>query len=180
VAEKLVQMHGFNGFSYADIAAKVKIRKASLHHHFATKAELGNALIDRYHQVFFDALNRLETEPGDAVEKLGAYIQIYRGVLAKNRMCLCGMLAADQATLPSPMRSRVSKFFQQNEAWVARLLSQGVEAKQFRFDKPAAAMAQHVISALEGAMLVARSHGGMRLFDTVADNLIRELRPQSN
>ena len=48
VAERLVQSRGYNGFSYADVAAELGITKASLHYHFAGKAELGEALIARY------------------------------------------------------------------------------------------------------------------------------------
>ena len=48
IAERLVQVRGFNGFSYADIASELKISKASLHYHFAGKADLGEALIRRY------------------------------------------------------------------------------------------------------------------------------------
>lgn len=40
-AQRLVQQRGFNGFSYADIADEVGIRKASLHHYFPTKTDLG-------------------------------------------------------------------------------------------------------------------------------------------
>src|SRR2546425_1165151 len=56
VAERLVQTQGFNGFSYADIAAELGITKASLHYHFATKAALGSALITRYGAEFGRAL----------------------------------------------------------------------------------------------------------------------------
>ena len=52
VAERLVQLRGFNGFSYADIAAELHITKASLHYHYAGKAELGRALIERYAERF--------------------------------------------------------------------------------------------------------------------------------
>ena len=41
VAERLAQTQGYNGFSYADIAAELGITKASLHYHFASKADLG-------------------------------------------------------------------------------------------------------------------------------------------
>ena len=44
IAERLVQRRGFNGFSYADIAAELGITKASLHYHFPSKAELGESL----------------------------------------------------------------------------------------------------------------------------------------
>ena len=41
VAERLVQLRGFNDFSYADIARELGITTASLHYHFPSKAELG-------------------------------------------------------------------------------------------------------------------------------------------
>src|SRR2546421_262559 len=45
VAERLVQLRGFNGFSYGDVASELKVTRASLHYHFHGKAELGQALI---------------------------------------------------------------------------------------------------------------------------------------
>ena len=40
-------------------------------------------------------------------------------------MCLCGMLAADYETLPTPMREAVIRFFDANEAWLTRVLEEG-------------------------------------------------------
>ena len=60
VAERLAQVRGFNGFSYADIAAEVGITKAALHYHFASKADLGKALISRYAARFGEALAAIE------------------------------------------------------------------------------------------------------------------------
>ena len=45
-AESLVRGRGWSGFSYADLAEAVGIRKASIHHHFRTKDDLGAALVD--------------------------------------------------------------------------------------------------------------------------------------
>ena len=45
VAEYLMQTRGYNGFSYADVAGEIGITKASLHHHFSTKAALGAAVL---------------------------------------------------------------------------------------------------------------------------------------
>src|ERR1700752_797536 len=94
-AERLVQARGFNGFSYADIARELGVTKAALHYHFASKAELGDALIDRYAARFLDALATVDVERSDAVDKLRAYAQLYADVFRDDRMCLCGMLAAD-------------------------------------------------------------------------------------
>ena len=61
VAEQLVQVRGFNGFSYADIAAELGITKASLHYHYRGKAELGRALITRYGQRFTAELEAIDS-----------------------------------------------------------------------------------------------------------------------
>src|SRR5215207_9448334 len=98
-AERLVQTRGFNGFSYADIAAELSITKASLHYHFAGKAELGEALITRYARRFVEALADVDGRVADARGKLDAYAGLYADVLRGQRMCLCGMLAAEYQTL---------------------------------------------------------------------------------
>src|SRR5215213_2190097 len=94
-AERLVQARGFNGFSYADVAAELGVTKASLHYHFAGKTELGQALITRYAERFFTALEQIEGSVPAAPAKLDAYAGLYADVLRGQRMCLCGMLAAE-------------------------------------------------------------------------------------
>ena len=175
IAERLVQRRGFNGFSYADVAAELGITKASLHYHFAGKAELGESLVARYAGRFEDALEAIDDRDVSAVDKLRDYCDIYRAVLSEQRMCLCGMLAAEYETLPDPMRHAVVGFFDRNEAWLAGLLEGGRASGTFRFaDEPEEA-ARRVIAALEGAMLVSRPYGGTGVLDSVSEVLIEDL-----
>src|SRR6185369_16920377 len=44
-AETLIQTRSYSAFSYQDIADELGIRKASIHYHFATKADLGVAVV---------------------------------------------------------------------------------------------------------------------------------------
>src|SRR5450631_938148 len=125
VAERLVQVRGFNGFSYADVAAELQITKASLHHHFPSKAGLGEALIARYAERFADALAAIDADGAAAPAKLDAYAGLYTDVLRDGRMCLCGMLAAEYETLPIPIRGAVVAFLDENEDWLERVLEQG-------------------------------------------------------
>src|SRR6266851_3631211 len=92
VAERLAQTRGYNGFSYADIAAELGVTKASLHYHFPSKAELGRALIERYHGLFCAALDAIDRQTKPPQEKLKRYVGLYDAVLSNERMCLCGML----------------------------------------------------------------------------------------
>src|SRR3954466_8800991 len=95
IGEGLVQVRGFNGFSYADVAAELDMTKASLHYHFPGKAELGDALMRRYAIRFADALDAIDNSGADARAKLDAYAPIYADVLRDRRIWFCGMLAAD-------------------------------------------------------------------------------------
>src|SRR4051794_21726552 len=134
VAEELLQVRGFNAFSYADVAAQLRMTKAGLHYHFRGKAELGEALIARYTRRFMGALGAIDAADAAAPAKLEAYAELYSGVLRERRMCLCGMLAAEYETLPDRLRDAVLRFFDENEAWLARTLGQGRREGSLRFD----------------------------------------------
>ena len=175
VAERLVQDRGFNGFSYADVAAELQITKPALHYHFASKADLGEALIAGYAARFAQALSNVDTAVTDAPAKLDGYARLYLQVLRHRRMCLCGMLAAEYQTLPAAMQNAVIRFFDQNETWLQRVLEQGQEQGSLQFGGSARDTARMIVSGLEGAMLVARPYGDIARFQVAAANLLSGL-----
>lgn len=175
IAQQLVQTRGFNAFSYADIAEALHVTKASLHYHFATKADLGVGLIERYDRRIEETLAGIDRNGAGAAEKIRAYVRIYSEVLRDDRMCLCGMLAAEFATLPKPMRSALDRYFEHNDRWLAAVLEEGRRQGALKFSGSSADMAQFFIGSLEGAMMLARSHGGMARFDAATRRLLAEL-----
>jgi len=175
VAERLVQTKGFNSFSYADIASELGITTASLHYHFRGKAELGQALITRYAERFAVALDRIDRDVPEAPAKLEAYADLYAGVLEGRRMCMCGILAAEYQTLPKPMRRAVVRFFDDNQRWLADVLSQGEADETLVLTRSADETAQAILSTLEGAMLVARPYGDLGRFNSAAHQLLASL-----
>lgn len=176
-AEVLVQTRGFNAVSYAHVAAEVGITKASLHYHFASKAELGEALIGRYAARFIGALAAIDEREPDARAKLAAYAGLYSGVLRSDRMCLCGILAAEYQTLPEAMSSAIVRFFDVNLDWLARVLEQGRADGTLAFAGEPRACAPTVLAALEGAMLVALPYGEPERFNAAVSGLIASLTP---
>jgi TetR/AcrR family transcriptional repressor of nem operon len=177
VAGQLAQRRGFNGFSYADIAAALKITKASLHYHFATKADLGRALIARYTERFQAALDALEGTPANILRR---YVKLYEDVLVRDRMCMCGMFAAEYSTLPGPMRNELRRFFNKNEEWLARHLEQGRTNGGFEYEGSSVEMARMLTAGLEGAMLLARSFEEPKRFTATAERLLAELNVPSS
>jgi TetR/AcrR family transcriptional regulator, transcriptional repressor for nem operon len=180
VAERLVQVRGFNGFSYADIATELQITKAALHYHFAGKADLGEALIARYADRFMGAIASLDAGDGTASAKLDSYAGLYLQVLRNRKMCLCGMLAAEYQTLPPPMQQAVVRFFDQNESWLESVLEQGRTDGSLQFPGSARDTARMVVGGLEGAMLVARPYGDIGRFQAASANLLAGLTRAAN
>ncbi len=175
VAERLMQTRGFNGFSFADIARELGLTKAALQYHFDGKAELGEAVIARYVQRFFTALDDLERADADAATKLQQYMDLYRGVLEGKRMCLCGMLAAEHEILPPPMRTAIIDFFARNERWVVAMLTEGRDAGTLRFTGSAQDTAKTLVSALEGAMMIARLQRDLGLFEATVSQILTNI-----
>jgi TetR/AcrR family transcriptional repressor of nem operon len=175
VAERLVQTRGFNGFSYADVASELGVTKPALHYHFLSKTELGQALLARYTDRFSQALETIDASGTDASRKLAAYADLYAQVLAEDRMCLCGMLAADYHTLSEPMRQAVVRFFDINQNWLAGVIDQGRTDESLQVDGASQDVAQMIIGTLEGGMLVARTYRDPNRFATSTKRLLAEI-----
>jgi TetR/AcrR family transcriptional repressor of nem operon len=175
VAQKLIQARGFSAFSFADIASEVGIRKASIHHHFPTKADLAITLMTRYRDTFCAALDEIERDHATVNARLDAYQRLFSSVLRDdNRLCMCGMLAADFQTLPPALRIEVRAFFDDNERWLAKILAAGKRRGETAFRGSAITQARVVLSSLEGAMLVARTYGDVARFTAVARRVLAD------
>jgi TetR/AcrR family transcriptional repressor of nem operon len=175
IAERLVQTRGFNSFSYADIATELGITTASLHYHFPGKAELGQALVVRYAERFNQALEQIARELPDARRKLNAYAELYADVLRGQRMCMCGILAAEYDTLPEPMRTAVVRFFDDNQRWLAEIVTEGEADDTLTLSASPDETAHSILSTLEGAMLVARPYGDIDRFNATTRQLLAAL-----
>lgn len=154
-AQTLVQVRGYNGFSYADISAELSITKPSIHHHFPTKAALAEALIARYREQFAAALKKVDDNAGSARQRLVDYAGLYAATFARGgRICLCGVFAVDAESLPAEVRRATDGFFDDQRRWVAGVLAEaGVPATR------TGSAAEAYLAALEGALLLARAHG---------------------
>ena len=81
VAQDLIQRRGVNGMSFQDISDAVEIRKASIHHHFASKQDLVEALVTRYRADFGALLTEILNSRAKARGKLLRYGSLFEGTL---------------------------------------------------------------------------------------------------
>lgn len=163
IARGLVQAQGYNALSFRDIAARLGIKGPAVHHHYPTKGDLGAALAREYTDSGAEMLEQLLKTSEDPTVLLDAYVAIFRAALLNgNRMCLCGIMAAEQEALPEAVRSEVGRFTDVNIAWLMRVVEMddplaGVQKRRQR--------ALAMFAAIEGAQLVARGRRDIGLFD---------------
>ncbi|CAN7500946.1 TetR/AcrR family transcriptional regulator [Mesorhizobium sp. LjRoot246] len=177
VAQSLIVAGGYNGFSYADISAAIGIRKASIHHHFPTKAELVSVLVDRYRQQAETGLDSLRGQFSSPAEQLQSYLNYWRTCIrdASPSFCVCAMLAGEMQMLPEEVASRVRAHFHSLAGWLTSVLRAGVEQGLFRLNNRPEEEAQMLMASVHGAMLSARAFGDPGLFTTIVTPQITKL-----
>ncbi|GEP02251.1 TetR family transcriptional regulator [Methylobacterium oxalidis] len=175
-AETLVRGRGYSGFSYADLSEAVGIRKASIHHHFRTKEDLGFALMGAYEARYDAALDAILAGHPDAVARIEAYGRLYLGGVEQGLGCLCAALATEGEALPERLRAAVVGFFDRHIAWLEAVLRQGQAEGSVRAALDPAAQARFVVATLEGALMMERLLGGPRAFAGTLAALCASLR----
>lgn len=177
VAQSLIVAGGYNGFSYADISAAIGIRKASIHHHFPTKAELVSVLVDRYRRQAEVGLESLRGELSSPAEQLQSYLNYWRTCIrdASPSFCVCAMLAGEMQMLPEEVASRVRAHFQNLAGWLTSVLRAGMEQDLFRLNNRPEEEAQMLMASVHGAMLSARAFSDPGLFTIIVPPQITRL-----
>ena len=170
---------GYNGFSYADIAEVVGIRKASIHHHFPTKVDLVRTLLQRYHE---------EVEAGIAhsrdnlppLEQLRTYVGFWQDCIgdATATFCVCALLASEIPILPDTITAELRTHFATLSEWLTSALEQGADQGTIILTDSAHAEAETFMATVHGAMLSARAYGDGRVFTVITNALLDRLLPR--
>jgi TetR/AcrR family transcriptional repressor of nem operon len=163
VARKMVQTRGYNGLSFRELAKEVGIKSASIHYHFPTKGDLGAALAKRYTADGQAYLNGLRQDSDDLNFWIKGYTDVFRMALVNdNRMCLCGIMAAEYDDLPPEVRTEVDGFTDLNVRWLTEVLG-ACRPKLNQETRESRALA--IYAAVEGAQLIARGRGDISVYD---------------
>jgi TetR/AcrR family transcriptional repressor of nem operon len=178
-ARSLIIEGGYNGFSYADIADVVGIRKASIHHHFPSKVDLVRTLVFRYREDARAGFAELERTAADPRAQLANYVGYWESCIRDESapFCVCALLAGELPVLPAEVASEVRLHFETLARWLASALERGAESGVFRLTGSPEAEAQAFMAGVHGGMLSARVQGNPHVFNVVTAALLEHLSP---
>ena len=176
-ARSLIISGGYNGFSYADIADVVEIRKASIHHHFPTKVDLVRTLVERYREEVDGGIAEFERRFPEPMDQLRAYIGYWESCIgdATTAFCVCALLASEIPLLPQEIVRELRAHFQTLSAWLTSLLERGADQGNIVLSGTARSEAETVMATVHGAMLSARAYGDTKVFGVITQALIERL-----
>jgi TetR/AcrR family transcriptional repressor of nem operon len=171
-AQELIQKRGYNGFSYADISEAVGIRKASIHHHFASKDDLAVAVVRRYREQFNGYLSGIAVEGKNLKDKISKYAKLYEAVLQGNKLCLCGMLASDIESLPETLKHEIQYFFADNVEWLSKVITLHAPSLSHKRLRD---FSWQVICSLQGSVIMAKMSGKSEIITSITKELVIQL-----
>ncbi|NWE39053.1 TetR/AcrR family transcriptional regulator [Pseudomonas yamanorum] len=176
-ARLLLAAGGYNSFSYADISQRVGISKASIHHHFPSKAELVRNVVIRYREEAREGMAHLAQQLGDPLAEINAYVDYWSSCIldGTSSFCICAMLAAELPMIPSEIADEVRGHFEDLTTWLTSVIEKGQATRQFHVAGEPAVEAMALMATVHGAMLAARAFGAPETFRTIVQPTIQRL-----
>lgn len=166
-AERGIRLRGYHAVSFRDLADELGIKSSSVHYYFRQKEDLGLAVVERYVARVFAAVEAAASDAQTPADKLRAYCSVYRQALTgSDSICLCGMLGAESAGLPDKLAAAIAAFFDANLDWIAKALPKDLSPKARR------GKAAHILTTLQGAMIVAGTLKSNKIFDEAVADLL--------
>lgn len=177
LAITLLQTKGFESFSYQDLSRELGITKASIHHHFPKKEDLGVALCDwikQWHERRFKGALTQFPDPWDRLEAyLNWSLQYAEGV---NKICPLSSLQSDINLLPSSMCQSIAALDQHEIGFIAQLLEDGRSNNSMHFTGKPEHQALLLVLACKGALQYSRIHG-LDIFHQAMEQYKHTLKP---
>jgi TetR/AcrR family transcriptional repressor of nem operon len=160
-AERRIQLGGFGGFSFREIAADVGIKSSSVHYHFPTKEDLAAAVLRRWTKYTSEWIDKELKKDPDPVR---AWIKAFRGTAYSDaHMCPCTVLGAASQDLPAQVAKEAKAFFKMCQK---KMIAEGLSPTD----------AAKLLSTITGALVVASALGDTAEYDRATRELLRQRR----
>jgi AcrR family transcriptional regulator len=172
-AMELFWLKGYNSTSIADLLSRTQLNSGSLYHVFPSKQDVLIGVLEAYR----DGIEQMLLEPAwgeeeDPIEKIFALLKGYRTMIVESDCtygCPIGSLALELHEPDPKVRDLLAENF---ENWT-RAVERCIEAAGKRIPRGVdrKALAQFVLTAMEGGVMQARTHRDVAYFDRAVKQL---------
>ncbi len=166
-AMELFWLKGYNSTSIADLLSRTQLNSGSLYHVFPSKQDVLIGVLEAYR----DGIGEMLLEPAwgavdDPIEKIFALLDRYRAMIIETECtygCPIGSLALELHEPDPRVRELLAENFENWTSAVERCLEGAGNRLPVGTDQRA--LAQFVLTAMEGGVMQARTHRDVSYFD---------------
>lgn len=156
-AKNLMRTKGYSAFSFADLAKKLGITKASVHYYFATKdilveEAISEAIADTKH-----ILNHFYQQYPTINSRLKAYSTLFLKHVDLMELPLCAALSAELNNLPPSLRSLVQSFFTLQIEWLNQVIQAGQLSQEVPLHLDSQLYATRILNLFEGSSIISHA-----------------------
>ena len=180
-AKKLFHLKGFQQTSVDEILSDSGVTKSNFYYHFKSKEELGLDILDRrIKQYEIEVLsatlgNKLES-PSSRLDKFYKKVKTFHTALGCVKGCPFGNLAIEMSGVNENFRIRLSSFFSRWEKSIQECIEEGIDRGEFRSDLSPTILAQLILSHLEGAVMMVKTHRSIDPLSSGSETIIKLLK----
>lgn len=172
-AQELFLVQGYHATGIAQILKRAEVNSGSLYYYFPTKEDLLIAVLEWYYANIEPALlDYVWQGVSDPVEKVFVLVDGYRQMLLIkefNQGCPIGNLALELSNSHPRARDLCTANFRQWTEKVRECLDEAGGRLPDDLDREALAL--HVLTVMEGAVMLARSYRSLEPFDAAVHQL---------
>jgi len=178
-AQRLIHTNGFRATSVDAIANAAGVKKANVFYYFPNKEVLGLELLDRMATFLINqVLTPLYVTDRHPTEQIRDNIQGIRSNLEAFNCeggCPLGNMALEMADVDEAFRTRLTQFFEAWEGMIEGVLQRGRDSDLYRETMDPQATASFIVSALEGAILLAKTKRDPEVLSYAESHLVKIL-----
>jgi TetR/AcrR family transcriptional regulator, transcriptional repressor for nem operon len=152
-ADRLFYQQGYKKTSFSDVADAVGLSRGNFYHHFKSKDEMLNAVINLRLANTQKMLERWEIEGKNPEDRIRSFIQILiaNRIKIKRHGCPVGTLCSELAKLGHPYRGEANRLFTLFRIWLRKqfvLLGRKADAND---------LAMHLLARSQGVATLANA-----------------------
>ena len=184
-AARMYALKGFHDSTVGKVIEAAQVTSGAFFYHFKGKEDLGLAVVDHYMELRCRELDRIEKKlpevaDGDPLEKAFRRLDAVckRVVQRRNKKggCLIGNLSIALSDTHPAFRKRLGECFDEMAAEFQVHLDEAAANRNLSHDVDTREMARYVVSVIEGAIMLSRTHRDLSVVERQVRYLKDDLR----
>jgi TetR/AcrR family transcriptional repressor of nem operon len=180
VATRLIHVQGYHCTSLDEVLRESGVGKGNFYYYFKSKEDLGYAIIDRVIEGFIERTLQpsFADSSADPIPQIHAFLdRVLDNLRQRNCVggCPMGNLASELSDVHEGFRQRLASIFIEWRSRLTEALSRGQARGRVRPECQPAVVAEFLVAALEGAILLAKVTKDISVMEKCVEELRRHL-----